>query len=1112
MTGEDQLNAQLLDGTSAPQEMRTRGSKTSLVDSVHSKAPNSSVGSRPSSPDDDRLGGWDDRRELLRHLELRDEKLIDRARDFQPFKVPHQFTPAERKRQCAFESIDYWEPQTAVYKDYLPKRKGEKRWAKWIVYALIGIAIGVWAGSLFQTLDIIVNGKQQALAKVRPNESKWRRVLGWLVWSGLSMLQAGLGSLLCAYFPSAAGSGVPEMIAYLNGVMLPKFFNIRNLVSKTFSLMLAVTSGLPVGAEGPMTHLGALIGAGICTGRSRTLKCSSGFFKSFRNPKDHRDFIAGGAAAGLTGAFGTPIAGLLFILEEVASFFPVKLAWMTFFCCVITKLVLQTINSYFADWKLKARGSLASTEYSQSAGILFDVGPHVPMSLNAIAPSIIIGVVMGLWAVAHTQFNVFVARCRARYVTFSTPRRVIEVIMASFVYSTLTYIVACQFDCVQKPPQGGSKELRIMFENSTDNRIAPLPAKVFWFDQMCNSTDYFNPYGTIAMTADVNAMSIMFSRHTSTLIPKAALLIHFILYSIFASYCAGIFVASGVMVSVSLIIGAAGGRIWGMLLQQWFPESTFDWADPGLFSLVGAAGFFGGLSRLTFSLTVLTFEVSNDLEHILLFMTSIFVAKLVADKFSHSLYHNMLYIKCVPFLDLDTQVHKLDTYSARDIMATPVLCLNSVETVEQIVKVLKSTKHHAYPITSLIDDTFKGTITREALSLLLWWTIKQTGEGTEVAFDAVTASQQRHATHEDLSELKEELFWGKLSEIPQFPDEMLDAFINLNPFIDTSAFAVSENMCISRTYLIFRSLGARHLIVVDRCNKVRGIITRKDLLQDMMMERVQERRKMRIHIGGGDDLGDGDESESDGNNNTSNGDGRATYGGCPSPVMAIDSLQWDAKRRTAAAAGRQLPKNSSTGDRGTPMVDTVDTPWLASENANGCSTSSTVGGDDDRTKFISASTQDSGMVGSRHHQERSRSAGNNNGTIIGLGDQASTTATHHNNNTNNNNNDSNDNNNVPFTGDAVGTASNTPQTYSSPQLAIPRLRRAKRNSFTIADDIFQQKRSARFVNNSSASTIETSATSDNVSPPLLGRRGGTGGDASSSHAAQLAFPSAPREQ
>ena len=56
--------------------------------------------------------------------------------------------------------------------------------------------------------------------------------------------------------PSAAGSGMPELIGFLNGTKVRHIFNVKTLVVKFFSCVCAVSSGLPVGPEGPMIHMG----------------------------------------------------------------------------------------------------------------------------------------------------------------------------------------------------------------------------------------------------------------------------------------------------------------------------------------------------------------------------------------------------------------------------------------------------------------------------------------------------------------------------------------------------------------------------------------------------------------------------------------------------------------------------------------------------------------------------------------------------------------------------------------------------------------------------------------------------------------------------------------
>lgn len=69
-----------------------------------------------------------------------------------------------------------------------------------------------------------------------------------------------------------------------------------------------------------MIHMGGMVGAGLSQGRSATLGIDLPVFERFRNVKSRRDFITGGVACGVAAAFGAPVGGLLFAMEEVASF------------------------------------------------------------------------------------------------------------------------------------------------------------------------------------------------------------------------------------------------------------------------------------------------------------------------------------------------------------------------------------------------------------------------------------------------------------------------------------------------------------------------------------------------------------------------------------------------------------------------------------------------------------------------------------------------------------------------------------------------------------------------------------------------------------------------
>ena len=126
----------------------------------------------------------------------------------------------------------------------------------------------------------------------------WRRVLTPVAGS------LGIGYLLYRYFPYARGSGVPQTKAALfarEGVI-----TLRTLLGKFFCTSATLASGIPLGREGPAVQ----IGGGIASVLGRRLGL---------RPEKVKALLPVGAAAAVAAAFNTPLAGVLFALEEVMA-------------------------------------------------------------------------------------------------------------------------------------------------------------------------------------------------------------------------------------------------------------------------------------------------------------------------------------------------------------------------------------------------------------------------------------------------------------------------------------------------------------------------------------------------------------------------------------------------------------------------------------------------------------------------------------------------------------------------------------------------------------------------------------------------------------------------
>lgn len=106
---------------------------------------------------------------------------------------------------------------------------------------------------------------------------------------------------------SAAGSGVAEVKVILSGFVLHGYLGLKTLIFKTLSLILAISSGMSLGKEGPYVHIGTCVGN----------ICSRMFSKYRTNDGKRREVLGASASSGVAVAFGAPIGGVLFGLEEV---------------------------------------------------------------------------------------------------------------------------------------------------------------------------------------------------------------------------------------------------------------------------------------------------------------------------------------------------------------------------------------------------------------------------------------------------------------------------------------------------------------------------------------------------------------------------------------------------------------------------------------------------------------------------------------------------------------------------------------------------------------------------------------------------------------------------
>jgi len=235
--------------------------------------------------------------------------------------------------------------------------------------------------------------------------------------------------------PGANGSGVAELITYMNGVNYPGTFGFETFVTKTIGVVFAVVGGLCVGKEGPLAHIGANIGV-------FTLYLPLPKFEFFRNDKNKRHLIAAGTSAGVSAAFGAPIGGALFAYEisKPNTFWKFSVVWKVFFSCAIAVFTLALCNSLLAG---------DGVSRVSSSVLKFGVTPITAPTIKTIPSSIATGVICGLLGAGFIIVNTTLGLFRKKHITKSW-MRVIESIFFS-VATTSFFFWAPWFvnDCIE---------------------------------------------------------------------------------------------------------------------------------------------------------------------------------------------------------------------------------------------------------------------------------------------------------------------------------------------------------------------------------------------------------------------------------------------------------------------------------------------------------------------------------------------------------------------------------------------------------------------------------------------------------------------------------------
>ncbi|KAI9167180.1 Chloride channel protein [Paramyrothecium foliicola] len=524
----------------------------------------------------------------------------------------------------------------------------------WIVVTIIGAAIGLNAALLnivTEWLSDIKMGYCTTGFYLNEKFCCWGEDNGcdmWHRWSGFEPLNYFIyiifatlfafvsATLVKSFAPYAAGSGISEIKCIVAGFVMKGFLGFRTLVIKSVCLPLAIASGLSVGKEGPSVHYA------VCTGNV----ISRLFNKYKHNASKTREILSACAAAGVGVAFGSPIGGVLFSLEEISSHFPLKTMWRSYFCALVGTAVLAAMNPF-------RTGQL----------VMFQVRYDRDWHFFEVVFYIIIGIFGGLYGALVIKWNLRVQAFRKKYLGQYA-------ILEATLLAAGTAIIAYPNAFLRIDMSESMEILFLECEGAEDYHGLCEADKRFW-----------------------NIVSLL----TATV-----LRVFLVIISYGCKVPAGIFVPS-------MAIGASFGRTVGIIVQaihEANPTSVFFSAckpdepciTPGTYAFLGAAAALSGIMHMYVSVVVIMFELTGALTYILPTMIVVGVTKAVSELFGKGgIADRMIWFNGFPFLD-GKEEHNFGV-PVSHVMRTSVVSLPvSGMTLHEVEQLMADDKYQGFPI------------------------------------------------------------------------------------------------------------------------------------------------------------------------------------------------------------------------------------------------------------------------------------------------------------------------------------------------------------------------------------------------------------------------------
>ncbi|KAJ2992544.1 hypothetical protein HDV02_002996 [Globomyces sp. JEL0801] len=262
----------------------------------------------------------------------------------------------------------------------------------------------------------------------------------------------------------------------------------------------------------------------------------------------------------------------------------------------------------------------------------------------------------------------------------------------------------------------------------------------------------------------------------------------------------------------AMIWGGLYGRILGELVQGFQQEyshlSIFSACPaegicitPGMYSLLGAMGALGGITKLTVSITVIMFELTGTLNYIVPCMVTLIVAKFVGDSIiDEGIIENMIRLNGFPYLNPRQEIMINSNVGDKMTKITDLVCFTGTGMTLHSLEKFKKLDSRLDPNTAVYFDEPE----------LPGPTFAQTEVGLTTSMPSLSVPVSN--TLADQS------------------NEISISSIHLTPYVNQTPLGVHPSVTMDFALDLFKKMGTRYILIKEQ-GKLLGLLTKKDLLQ-----------------------------------------------------------------------------------------------------------------------------------------------------------------------------------------------------------------------------------------------------------------------------------------